>query len=101
MPLLWRHRPKRFLSSELHVFSATVLASITQIAILVCSKLAKICHDKGASLQQVNESSEVTMKRTCSKLAVNLLQIIAKTEYETQPGIELTTSRFRSGDANH
>ncbi|GBN12915.1 hypothetical protein AVEN_11042-1 [Araneus ventricosus] len=30
----------------------------------------QVCHDKSASLQQVNESFEVTMKRTCSKLAV-------------------------------
>ncbi|GBN73049.1 hypothetical protein AVEN_183256-1 [Araneus ventricosus] len=59
----------------------------TQIAILVCSRLAlQICKLTAnltrqeckceTSLQQVNASFEVTMGRTCSKLA---LQTLAKT----------------------
>ncbi|GBL94498.1 hypothetical protein AVEN_235598-1 [Araneus ventricosus] len=65
----------------------------TQIAILVCSRLAlhicklsanlsrQVCKCE-TSLQQVNASLEVTIGRTCSKLA---LQTIAKTEYEHNP----------------
>ncbi|GBM59884.1 hypothetical protein AVEN_62365-1 [Araneus ventricosus] len=66
----------------------------TQIAILVCSRLAlQICKLSAnlsrqvckceTSLLQVNASLEVTIGRTCSKLA---LQTIAKTEYEHNPG---------------
>ncbi|GBM90686.1 hypothetical protein AVEN_217560-1 [Araneus ventricosus] len=61
------------------------------IAILVCSKLGTICHDKSASLQQVNQSFEVTMERTSSKLAV---QTHCKNRVRTQPGIELATYRL-------
>ncbi|GBM05376.1 hypothetical protein AVEN_81815-1 [Araneus ventricosus] len=57
------------------------------------------------SLQQVNASLEVTIGRTCSKFAASLhCKLIAnysKNRVRTQPGIELATSRFRSGDANH
>ncbi|GBM30035.1 hypothetical protein AVEN_201612-1 [Araneus ventricosus] len=87
-----------------------------QIAILVCSKFAADLHCKSASLsrqvrkcetslQQVDASLEVTIGRTCSKFAVSLhYKVIAnysKNRVRTQPGIELATSRFRSGDANH
>ncbi|GBN29831.1 hypothetical protein AVEN_13762-1 [Araneus ventricosus] len=34
------------------------------------ASLPQICQDKSASLQQVNEGFDVTMERTCSKLAV-------------------------------
>ncbi|GBM29020.1 hypothetical protein AVEN_85800-1 [Araneus ventricosus] len=65
-----------------------------QIAILVCSRLAlqvcklsanlsrQVCKCE-TSLQQVNASLDVTIGRTCSKLA---LQTIAKTEYGHNPG---------------
>ncbi|GBM68717.1 hypothetical protein AVEN_193422-1 [Araneus ventricosus] len=56
-----------------------------------CSKLTK------APKSPRNELA-ASLPQTCR---ANLLQVIAKTEYETQPGIELATSRFRSGDANH
>ncbi|GBM12568.1 hypothetical protein AVEN_235906-1 [Araneus ventricosus] len=93
---------------------------ISQIAILVCSRLAlQICKLAASltrqeckcetSLQQVNASFEVTMGRTCSKLrshhGTNLQQACianySKNGVRTQSGIELTTYRFRSRRANH
>ncbi|GBN75722.1 hypothetical protein AVEN_8322-1 [Araneus ventricosus] len=77
------------------------IAATTQIAILVCSRLAlQICKLRAnltrqeckceTSFQQVN--FEVTMGRICSKLAAsNSLQIIVKTEYEHSLRIELAT----------
>ncbi|GBL94408.1 hypothetical protein AVEN_7379-1 [Araneus ventricosus] len=41
------------------------------------------CHKCETSLQQINGSLEVTIGRTCRKLA---LQTTAKTEYEHNPG---------------
>ncbi|GBN61562.1 hypothetical protein AVEN_15085-1 [Araneus ventricosus] len=58
--------------------------------------LQQACHDECASLQQVNESFEVT-ERTCSKLATNLpCKLIANysiNRVRTQPGIELAIYR--------
>ncbi|GBL94655.1 hypothetical protein AVEN_83972-1 [Araneus ventricosus] len=77
---------------------------LTQIAILVCSRLAlqisklsanlsQVCKCE-TSLQQVNASLEVTIGRTCSKLA---LQTIAKTEYEHNPGQNSRPSAREAG----
>ncbi|GBM51247.1 hypothetical protein AVEN_73857-1 [Araneus ventricosus] len=58
----------------------------SRLALQVCKLSAnlsrQVCKCE-TSLQQVNASLEVTIGRTCSKLA---LQIIAKTEYEHNPG---------------
>ncbi|GBM86701.1 hypothetical protein AVEN_222225-1 [Araneus ventricosus] len=90
---------------------------LTQIAILVCSKVAAILLCKiyklatnltrqeckpETSLQHVNVSFEVTTRRTCSKLVTsNSLQTIAKTEYEHSLGLELATYRLLIGRFNH
>ncbi|GBM34994.1 hypothetical protein AVEN_2041-1 [Araneus ventricosus] len=74
---------------------------ISLIAILVCSRLAvQICKLAASltrqeckcetGLQQVNGSFEVTMGRTCSKLA---LQIIEKAEFEHNPGENSRSTR--------
>ncbi|GBO23936.1 hypothetical protein AVEN_88225-1 [Araneus ventricosus] len=88
----------------------------TQIVILVCSKFAlqvcklsenlsrQMCKCE-TSLQQLNASLEVTIGQTCSKftaiLHCKLIANYSKNRVRTQHGIELATSRFRSGDANH
>ncbi|GBM50816.1 hypothetical protein AVEN_140929-1 [Araneus ventricosus] len=73
-------------------------ASLPQICHDKSASLPQICHDKSASLQQVNESFEITMKRTCSKLATSLsCKLIAnysKNRVRTQPGIKLATYRL-------
>ncbi|GBM58608.1 Vitamin D 25-hydroxylase [Araneus ventricosus] len=81
-------------SLEQNAVSYPLRYARSQIAILVCSRLAlQICKLSAnlsrqvrkyeTSLQQFNASLEVTIGRTCSKLA---LQTIAKTEYEHNPG---------------
>ncbi|GBN23565.1 hypothetical protein AVEN_46830-1 [Araneus ventricosus] len=45
-----------------------MIPSISQIAILVCSKLAADLHCKSASLQQVWHDKSASVKQVCSKL---------------------------------
>ncbi|GBO30615.1 hypothetical protein AVEN_56310-1 [Araneus ventricosus] len=59
---------------------------IPRLALQVCKLSANLSRQackSETSLQQVNASLEVTIGRTCSKLA---LQTIAKTKYEHNPG---------------
>ncbi|GBM26811.1 hypothetical protein AVEN_32067-1 [Araneus ventricosus] len=87
-------------------FKESNTLELSQIAILVCSKVAAILLCKSASLQQIwNDKSEslkqvyanelVNTRQTCHKLeASNSLQTIAKTDYEDNLGFEPPTPRL-------
>ncbi|GBN03991.1 hypothetical protein AVEN_177853-1 [Araneus ventricosus] len=82
----------------------------SQIAILVCIKLAASLHCKSARLTRQECKLETSLQKRRSHHATNLQQVchvklisnIAKTEYGKKPlGLELATYRFQSGRYNH
>ncbi|GBL83580.1 hypothetical protein AVEN_196411-1 [Araneus ventricosus] len=67
---------------------------MSQIAILVCSKVAALFLCKSANLQQGWHGKSAGLKQVYANELVTTGQTIAKTEYEDSLGLEPATSRF-------